>query len=150
MQAKNVDDFFIRYENWTFKTIQKNFDLLPGNVSWVVARNFTSVRDENVIALPESNLITTRWVDVISERGQIDPYPAKVDVLSRMGLDPITELIKELSLNKFKEDWIKIFNQSSQAMTWLGNSPYNGKVATRHPLEQGHTWWAEFLLEKLI
>ena len=148
-QANSVDDFFIRYENWTFKTIQKYFGSLSGNVRWIIARNFTSVREENIGVLPESNLITTRWVDVISARGHLDPYPPKVDVLSRMGLDPITELSKELSLNKFKEEWIEIFNQSSLAMTWLENSPYNSKVATRHPLEQGHAWWAEFLLEKL-
>lgn len=148
-RSKSVDDFFIRYENWTFKTIQKNFNVLPGNIIWVVARNFTSVRHENLNTLPDSNLITTRWVDVISERGQLDPYPKKVDVLSRMGIDPIIKISRDLGLDNSKDEWIKIFNQSSQAMAWLENSPHNSQIATKHPLEQGHAWWAEFLLKRL-
>jgi len=147
LAAVNVDDFFVRYERWTLKTIQQKFNQFPDSVTWLLARNFTSIRKENLNLL--SNLIDTSWVDVISDKGLLDPYPLKVDVLSKAGLDPIIKVSSLLKLDKFKEDWLDVFNRSSTALDWFDRSPYNSHVSTRHPLEQAHAWWAEFLLEKL-
>jgi hypothetical protein len=147
LAAVNVDDFFVRYERWTLETIQQKFSQFPNSVTWLLARNFTSIRKENLNLLP--NLIDTSWVDVISAKGLLDPYPLKVDVLSKAGLDPIIKISSLLKLDKFKEDWLDVFNRSSAALDWFDRSPYNSHTSTKHPLEQAHAWWAEFLLEKL-
>jgi hypothetical protein len=147
LAATSVDDFFVRYERWTLKTIQQKFDQLPKNVTWLLARSFTTTRKENLNLLP--NLLDTSWVDVISNKGKLNPYPLKVDVLSKAGLDPIIKISPILKLDKFKKDWIDVFDRSGAALDWLANSPYNSHISTRHPLEQAHAWWAEFLFERL-
>lgn len=145
--AVSIDDFFVRYERWTLETIQQKFNQFPKSVTWILARNFTTIRKENLNLV--SNLLDTNWVDVISNKGLLDPYPLNVDVLSKAGLDPIIKLSSILKLDKFKEDWLAVFKQSSAALDWLDSSPYNSHISTKHPLEQAHAWWAEFLLEKL-
>ena len=147
LKAVSIDDFFVRYEKCILETVQQKFTQFPESVTWLLARNFTSIRKENLNLLP--NLIDTRWVDVISDRGLLDPYPSTVDVLSKAGLDPIIKISSVLKLDKFKEDWLDVFNRSSAALDWFDRSPYNSHTSTRHPLEQAHAWWAEFLLEKL-
>jgi hypothetical protein len=147
LAATSIDDFFIRYERWTLATIQQKFNQFPDSVNWILSRNFTSIRKENLNLFP--NLLATNWVDVISDRGLLDPYPLTVDVLSKAGLDPIIKISSVLKLDKFKEDWLDIFDRSSAALDWFDRSPYNSHTSTRHPLEQAHGWWAEFLLEKL-
>jgi hypothetical protein len=32
----------------------------------------------------------------------------------------------------------------------LINSPYNSKIATKHPKEIAHQWWAEYLYEEIL
>ena len=144
LQSTSISDFFNRYEAWTLHNIYRVFDRLP--IDWTVARNFTSVRKENYNLLPANRLITTRWVDVISQCGNLNTYPESVDLLSRMGLDPVLKVCKLLELDSDRESLINVFEQSEQAIDWLSNSPYNSQYATRHPLEQAHKWWAEYLL----
>jgi hypothetical protein len=144
VKSISVEDFFIRYEQWTFNKISEIFNNFP-EIKFYIARNFTSVCEQNSILLP-GNLITKRWVDVIAEQGNLTPYPDRVQVLSGNGLTPIIETSKSLGLDKHKEEWIDVFTQSELAIDWLHNSPYNSKRATKHPLEQAHAWWAEYLL----
>jgi hypothetical protein len=63
-----------------------------------------------------------------------------------MGLDPVLKVCKLMGLDSDRRSLINVFEQSEQAIDWLSNSPYNSQYATRHPLEQAHKWWAEYLL----
>ena len=147
LKSTSLTDFFIRYEAWTFRNIYQIFSQL--DVDWKIARNFTSVKKENYFVLPSKNLITKRWVDVISECGSIDMYPNDVDVVSVIGLDPIIKTSKSLRLDSDRQEWIDMLEKSNQSINWLLGSPYNSRSATKHPLEQAHKWWAEYLLETI-
>lgn len=149
LKSTSVNDFFIRYERWMFETIQREFNQLPRNVHWHIARSFTSVRSENISVLPVNNLSTDCWVDIIAEQGSLSPYPHTVDVLSKLGLDPIIELSTILGIDSNREDWLNVFSQSEKAISWLSSSPYNNQSTTNHPTEQAHAWWAEHLLSKI-
>lgn len=144
IKSSGVNDFFVRYEEWTFKNLQDLINRTP-EVTWHIGRNFTSICPENVSMLP-GILIQKSWTEVIAEQGGLDPYPNPVHVLSKIGLDPIIKTSKVIGIDQFRSEWIDVFTQSELAIDWLQNSPYNSKRATKHPLEQAHKWWAEYLL----
>jgi hypothetical protein len=147
LKSTSSADFFLRYEAWTFNIIYTTFSQLP--IEWRVSRNFTSIKKENFSIIPHDNLINERWVDVIARCGLLNKYPESVDVVSKMGLDPIIKISSLLGIDQDRQAWIDIFEQSQYALDWLQNSPYNSKSATKHPLEQAHKWWAEYLLEAI-
>jgi len=133
---QNIDDLLIKYEAYIFKLIDQLFD------SYLVGSNFTHTYHENKSILGQ-RLLPKAWVDVIAEQGHIDPYPDNVRVLSSNGLDPLLEFANKLP----KEQLLEILNSADRGISWLLNSPYNAKIATKHPLEQAHLWWAEYLYE---
>ena len=147
LKSTSSADFFLRYEAWTFNIIYTTFSQLP--IEWRVSRNFTSIKKENFSIIPHDNLINERWVDVIARCGLLNKYPESVDVVSKMGLDPIIKISSLLGIDQDRQAWIDIFEQSQYALDWLQNSPYNSKSATKHPLERAHKWWAEYLLEAI-
>jgi hypothetical protein len=144
LKSTSLEDFFVRYEAWTFRNICQIFDQL--DVDWRIARNFTSIHKENYDQISAKNLITERWVDIISQQGLLTTYPKSVRLLSKMGLDPVLKVIKTIGIKSDRQAWLDVFEQSEQAIDWLSKSPYNSQYATRHPLEQAHKWWAEYLL----
>jgi hypothetical protein len=140
VHSASLTEFLENYERATFLIIKKIFKEL--NVEYTIARNFTETFDVNKNILGNS-LITKKWVDVISECGNLEKYPLDVRVVSQIGIDPIINYLK--SYQYTKSEFIDYFTSADMAITWLNNSKYNAKIATKHPLEQAHYWWAEYL-----
>ena len=141
--STNIWDFLTRYEEYTFRLIKQLFK----NVSCTVARNFTHSFASNQPILG-SMLLPKTWVDIISEQGYLETYPKDIYVLSGIGLNPILAYIKETKLND-KEQLLSLISNSHQAINWLHNSKYNAKIATKHPMETAHQWWAEYIYKWL-
>jgi hypothetical protein len=141
--ATDVNDFLLRYEAFTFNMIKKMFN----NVEYLVGRNFTYTYPENKHILG-CNLMDEIWVNIISKFGKIEEYPKDVYVMSGIGLDPLLLYLKELKLNN-KEKLLPIITNASLGIDWLYNSKYNSNHATKHPLEQAHQWWADYIYESL-
>ena len=137
------------YEQYTFELLNEYFSKLH-NTTWLIGRNFTSVFDVNKKFLPTDNLMSDRWVDIIAKNGNLSPYPDEVYVFSRLGWKPFKELTDFIDEEKFKSQWIDIIDKSLNAIDWFDISPYNYRLTTRHPNEQAHQWWAEYLYKKLI
>lgn len=135
---KNIDDLLIKYEAYTFNLIDRLFDC------YLVGRNFTHTYHKNKNILGK-NLLPKAWVDIIAEQGHIDLYPNNVRMLSGNGLEPLLEFAGKLP----KEQLLELLNSADQGISWLLNSPYNAKIATKHPLEQAHLWWAEYIYEHI-
>lgn len=141
--ATNINDLFEYYEAYTFQLITKLFN----NVSYLVGRNFTQSFDKNKSIL-NNHLIDDTWVDIIAKASNIHDYPKDVYVLSNNGLTPILNFAEIMKLNN-KKQLLPIITASTLAIDWLHNSPYNAKIATKHPLEQAHIWWAEHIYKWL-
>ena len=141
MKTSNLNDFFIIYEKCTFQILNEYFK--DTKIEWTVARNFSSVYEVNS-DLIAGRLITTRWTDIIAQRGCLDEYPDEVIMLSQIGFGPMTQLTNYLKIGS-KKEWLPIIDKSVLAIKWLEQSPYNSKIASRHPLEKAHQWWAEYL-----
>lgn len=139
--SKNIWEFLQNYENYTFKLIKKLF----ADQHYFVSRNFTQSFSVNRKILND-RLLSDTWVDIISKKGTKQPYPDNVYVLSMNGLDPILEYVKNSPIND-KEQLLTLVNNSHLAINWLNDSEFNAKIATKHPLEQAHLWWAEYLYE---
>jgi hypothetical protein len=132
-KATNLIDLFTFYEIYTVNCIRK---IAPNAI---LARNFTTILNRNLFDIRE------RWTDVIATNGNLTPYPDDVFVMSKIGLDPLIVFCQHLEKNQFKNKWVDVLAEANNGVNWLHSSPYNGKTATKHPLEQGHQWWAEHL-----
>jgi hypothetical protein len=133
-QSTDLLDLLRRYETYTISAVRQT---IKSDV--YLARNFTS-------AFEDSDLDTDlRWVDIISERGSLEKYPDKLYVMSQLGLQPLMDFCRMFEIRSNQQDWLELMDTSSQGIDWLESSPYNSKRATKHPLEQAHLWWAEYL-----
>ena len=130
----SLDDLLLKAEAAIFETINNLFD------SYTVGRNFTRTYDENKSILND-HLVDKTWNDIICDQGNLTNYP-NVRVMSQMGIDP---LIKFINNRLPKEQLLTLFSLAEEGIDWLNNSPYNSKKATKHPLEQAHVWWADYL-----
>ena len=144
----NTTDFFRRYEAWTFNMITRVLDNVNfQNLNYLIGRNFTHTISENRHILGD-RLLENLWVDVISNRGHIDPYPKDIYTMSTIGTSPIDTFMRDFPGHK--EMMVEILTNSTKGIDWLINSPYNSKIATKHPKEIAHQWWAEYLYEEIL
>jgi hypothetical protein len=137
--SKSIDDFFVNYESFLFKLIKKLFK------SYTVGRNFTYTCQENKNIL-ENNLLEKIWVDIIKEKGNLSEYTKNLYVVSQNGLDPLIDFLGDAVT---KNQLINLIQLSLESIKWLESSPYNSKIGSKHPLEQAHIWWADYLYEHL-
>ena len=135
----DLNDLLYRYENYTTQAIKK----AVGDDLYL-ARNFTSYFPNNGID------IEYRWVDIISSRGRLIAYPKNLYVMSDIGMKPLIEFCGKCFNGFSREEWIKLIDTATEGVDWLDSSPYNGKKATKHPLEEAHLWWAEYLYSELL
>ena len=138
LNSTDLNDFLRRYENYTIQSIQTAI-----GPDLCLARNFTSVFPDNKID------IESRWVDIIASRGNLDPYPKNLYVMSGIGLDPLIKFCTHHFNHFDRDEWTELLDISSLGIDWLISSPYNSKRASKHPLEQAHYWWAEHLFNEL-
>lgn len=136
--STSLVDLLTRYEKYTVDSIRQR---IPGIK---LARNFTSIIDNNDFDVKK------RWTDIIAINGKLTNYPENAYVVSGMGVDPLIQLSQHLDANHFKNEWLQILDSANQCINWLSNSPYNSSIATKHPQEQAHQWWAEYLYESVL
>lgn len=135
--STSLSELFARYEQYTVSTIRQ---CVP-NV--ILARNFTSPVDENLFDIKK------RWTDIIAENGNLKSYPDKLYVMSQIGTEPLLKFSRHIDKNQFKEQWIDVLDVANTGIQWLLDSPYNSNKASKHPLEQAHQWWANYLFKHI-
>lgn len=129
-------------EQVTVECTKKSF---PYYTKIIFAKNFCKWHNQDLATLDKI------WTEIIAKKGKIDPYPNDITFLtSSIGADRLIEYNKVYNrIPNFKNEIITEIEKAELAFDWLENSPYNGSVATRHPLEKGHEWWAEYLLSAI-
>ena len=147
--ANSLIELLELYEQVTFQEIKNYFDRCPSNVKWTIGRNFTCMFEANKSIIPNECLVEETWVDVIAKQGKLPPYPQHIYLLSSIGIDPLVKFTEYLDKEKFKANWIDLLEIAESAIDWLDMSPYNSNLATRHPLEQAHAWWADHLYKSI-
>ena len=146
---KTLQEFQQEYEYYMFWAFQKALSEYP-NLEVKIGRNFTYSYDVNKKILP--NHLDKNWVDILSEhQGLVDyPYPTNLRLLSDMAMAPLIRHFKKLGIyNSIKPNFFETFMQMEEALEWFDHSELNFKMATRHPTEQGHAVWAEYLHQQI-
>lgn len=147
--ADSLIELLRLYEEFTFQEIKDYFARCPLDVEWKIGRNFTRMIESNKSIVPKESLITDTWVDVIAQQGNLPPFPQNIYVMSQIGIEPLVRFSEHLDKEKFKLDWIDLLEIAESGIDWLDMSPYNSNLATRHPLEQAHAWWADHLYKSI-
>jgi len=109
----------------------------------ILSRNFTSWADISNSGTPDT------WTEVISKSGNLNLYPKDLYFLtSSMGSDRLVSYQNKFNrIENFKQDLVKQMTKAQSAIDWLEQSPYNSNLATKHPLDKAHKWWADYLYD---
>ncbi len=139
VQCLDVDSLFKSLDNTTINLLES---IRAPNIKLLIGRNFTSWASSCSLSH-----IKYRWTDVISKYGEINRYPEDLFCLTHsMGFNIIDRAVKyhlpNINVKNFKEDMLLHMKKAESAITWLNQSPYNSNIATKHPLEDAHRWWA--------
>jgi hypothetical protein len=150
-RAKTVNDLLLCYETTTFDIIQELWSKLnQTRFQLVIGKNFTSIVPEAMCCVSNCIALDHIWCDVIATRGNLSMYPHPVWALSGIGAVSLIEFVEKNSKIKHAKQQLDAFLDSSiSALDWLDSSPYNGKIATKHPQEQAHQWWADYLINTI-
>ena len=140
----DVDSFLTDYEKIMFRSFEDNLVKVYPDVQFIFSRNFTYTYDEN----KADNHVDKTWMDVLQDANpQENKYPDDLRVLSSMGITPILQKMKLKNIHsKLKFTFMDQMASALLAEEWMGNNPMQSKKGTRHPLEQGHRAWADYLL----
>lgn len=144
---ETLEGFQQEYENHMFHSFSHGLCEYP-ELKVIIARNFTYTHQANKQIL-KGHLEKT-WVDVLAEHQNLLDYPENIRLLSQMAMTPLIGHFKKLGIyNNLKPDFFETFMQMEEAIEWFDRSTLNFKYATRHPNEQGHALWADYLYEQI-
>jgi len=141
----SVNDFLMQYEKLMFDTIMFYQEQYP-DIEIRVGRNFTYTFPENMLILGHRHFDKT-WIDVIADHTKQSNYPPNIRVLSQMGTGPLIQFFEKQTgqFQLYKSKFVDILTDSLDATTWLNESPCFYKKATKHPTEEGHKLWADYI-----
>lgn len=148
-KVTNLEMLLEQYEHNMFTSIKTNLiDQYP-DVTFLIGRNFTYSFDNNKGILGSGHLSKT-WVDCLAEAQNKLTYPEDVRMVSAMSYVPLIKSLKNINLyKKFKFQFMEHYALAELAIDWLLDSDLNYKKSTKHPTEQGHEIWADYLYKVL-
>lgn len=141
MPSKDIKSVMEFNEHYVTSLIMDTLESM--GVEWAIGSAFTSWIDPTLV--PKDRYLG-QWTDIIAAQGNLVSYPS-THLLSQAGMIPLIDLCDRLQIPNRQHDWIDYFDRARDAIDWLSASPYNSQVATRHPLEQAHRWWADRIKE---
>ena len=137
-----------QYSVTSINSLSDKFNKL--NLKFFVGRNFTSFFNNNKKLLKSDIVVADqRWVDVIANQGKLTAYPDPLYLMSQIAVDPVIRFTNRLDIQNSKSQLLDLIKQSLLGVDWLSSSPFNSSVATKHPLEQGHPWWNDYIYGQL-
>lgn len=145
---RTLDEMLQEWEALCFDKFATLFSQ-SSKIKALLARNFTHSYDANLQTMRHlhADKIWTQILDCDTET----KYPAPVRMLSMASYVPFEKFLLDNNLlDQWKPEILEIFWNMSKAIHWLDKSKYNYKFATRHPNEQAHRLWAQYLRTVLI
>ena len=93
------------------------------------------------VLLDQLHLDNPKWQGITYDRIQV------TGMASGVGLVPLTT--KYGNNSEFKLFAVDTIDHAKKLWTFLELSPYNSKVATKHPTKEAHGLWADYILKTL-
>jgi len=140
-----------KIEAFDFKQINDFAANLPNNVEVITGRNFTDTFDNNIKHLNNTTYLDKTWLELLFEK-QGFPYNKPCRIMSGIGYDPLLELYKSHNMadSNFRSWFLpNIVNVGLERLDLLDKSILNNNVATKHPTEEGHAIWTDYILNDI-
>jgi hypothetical protein len=125
--------------------------IVPSNCQLIVGQNF--VWHEKLVAnlSPSIKLLEFNWIEKLAEHQQ-KSLPPRAQLVTGWIFDSIHavhNMIPELDPLVFKSWTLPYIDKAMSVNNWLATNDLNNKGASRHPVSQGHTVWANYLLSHI-
>jgi len=149
LNIDTIDEFLKKYEENMFTSFKQLIGTYP-NINFKIARNFTYSYQGNINILNKYHIEKT-WVDCLNlAQDNSNEYPDDIRIMSGICMVPLHKRLKKLGIFKrFKYQFIEYYATADLAIDWLNESSLNYKKATKHPTEEGHQIWADYLFSRI-
>jgi len=137
----HVDEFINQLSKYISDNIQT---IKTDSYKLVIGTNFV---DSNY-DLP---VLNKTWVDIIADELSIS-IKRPCFVVGSWVFDRFTQLLEYAKLyhkEQYLSDILRAMNAAAERTDFLLSSPYNFKVASKHPTPEGHKLWAEYIFKTL-
>ena len=137
-------DILVQAEKFDFLKLLNISQQLPANVELIVGRNFTDTFEDNKNILP--NLMPVTWSRLLFEKQGMTDVP-KIPMMS-FAIKNFDIFMREQKLDSAEyKQWMsdEIFPESLKVLDLLDKSMYNNKTGSKHPTQQGHALWANYI-----
>ena len=141
---KSPKDILLKAEEFDFVNLQNIADQLPKNVTMCVGRNFTHTFEKNKPIL--KNLMPQSWVDVLFDKQGLSNN-TKIPLMS-FGIERFDKWVRSQRLDSIEyKQWMNdvILPDAEKILDILNQSVYNSNKGSKHPTEQGHALWADYI-----
>lgn len=114
------------------------------DITLIVGRNFTDTFDENFNKV--KNHLPKRWVDISNEHSKLNfEFSGKNHYLSYPNKNS-----EKISIET--KEWLlsSVFPRAENMIKFLMECPLHYKIASKHPTEECHIFWAEYLYDYIF
>ena len=129
------------------------------NAQLILKNNFSDIEliigqtyvNDSYSGLLDSFSVSKSWLDVLLEKSNAHIPTDKCYVIGSWVFDKLIE-IDQLSLltrSQILDDLTRLIDQGQRRIDYIDASNYNiKKAAYRHPVPEGHQFWAEYMFEQ--
>lgn len=113
------------------------------DMTLLVGRNFTDTFDENIYKVKHH--LPKRWVDISNEQSNLNfKFDGKVHYLTYPN--------SNAKISTDTKVWMlsSVFPKAENMVTFLDQCPLHYKIASKHPTEECHIFWANYLYNYII
>jgi hypothetical protein len=135
-------------ENHWQQLAQNMLDKTDDRFVVVVAQNFVWHDMVNKLEHPRLIVPNQNWIEVLAQHQDIG-VPIRTNVVTSWVLENfhgVTRQARIMDDSGWKKFLIPFMNRALRITDWLDASTLNHKTGSKHPTQQGHQFWADYII----
>ena len=138
-------------ENHWQQLAQNMLDKTDDRFVVVMAQNFVWHNMVNKLKHPRLIVPDQNWIEVLAQHQDIG-VPIRTNVVTAWvfrNFQGITQQARMMDKTVCKEFALPLVDKALQVNEWLDASTLNHKTGSKHPTQQGHQFWADYMIGQI-
>lgn len=138
-------------ENHWQQLAQNMLDKTDDRFVVVLGQNFVWHNMVNKLEHPRLIVADQNWIEVLAQHQDIG-IPIRTNVVTAWifnNFKGVTQQARMMDSTGWKEFTLPLVDKALQVNKWLDASILNHKIASKHPTQQGHQFWADYIIGQI-
>lgn len=138
-------------ENHWQRLAQNMLDKTDDRFVMVMAQNFVWHDMVNKLTHPRLIVANQNWIEVLAQHQDIG-VPIRTNVVTAWifeNFKGVTQQARMMDDTACKEFSLPFIDKALQVNKWLDASTLNHKTGSKHPTQQGHQFWADYIIGQI-